>query len=104
VGEKTAVKLIAEFGSVENMLDNTDCIKGALHTKICQNAEQIRMSKSLVTIVTDAPVIFDPEELRRHEPDTEALMEVFRELEFKSFIVKYGGSPAPNEDAPTPPN
>jgi len=102
VGEKTAVKLIAEFGSVENMLDNTDCIKGALHTKICQNAEQIRMSKSLVTIVTDAPVIFDPEELRRHEPDTEALMEVFRELEFKSFIVKYGGSPAKSEAAPAP--
>lgn len=102
VGEKTAVKLIAQFGSVENMLENTDQIKGALQTKIRDNAEQIRMSKHLVTIVTDAPVDFDADELRRHEPDTEALMDVFRELEFKSFITKYGGTIAKSEPTPAP--
>ena len=102
VGEKTAVKLISQFGSVENMLENTEQIKGALQTKIRDNAEQIRMSKHLVTIVTDAPVDFDTEELQRHEPDTEALMEVFRELEFKSFIVKYGGTITKNEPQAAP--
>ena len=65
VGEKTAVKLIQQFGSVENMLEHTDEIKGALRTKVEANAGQIRMSKELVTICTDAPVPFDPEALRR---------------------------------------
>ena len=102
VGEKTAVKLIAEFGSVENMLEHTDSIKGALRKKIEDNAEQIRMSKDLVTIVTDAPVEFSPEELRRKEPDVDALVAIFKELEFKSYITKYSRSAAPAE-APAPP-
>ena len=94
VGEKTAAKLIAEFGSVENLLDNTDRLKGAIQKKITENADQIRMSKHLVTIVTDAPVDFDPDTLRRCEPDTQALLAIFKELEFKSFMIKYGGVPA----------
>ncbi len=94
VGEKTAVKLIGEYGSVENLLDNASSIKGALGKKIMDNAEQIRLSKHLVTIITDVPVKFDPEELRRCEPDIDALMKLFKELEFKSFILKLGGNPA----------
>lgn len=89
VGEKTAAKLIQEFGSVENLLKNTDKLKGALKAKIQDNAQQILMSKHLVTIVTDAPVDFNVEKLRRKEPDTEALVAIFRELEFKSYIAKY---------------
>ena len=100
VGEKTAAKLIAEYGSVENLLDNVDSLKGALHRKISENMEQIRLSKHLVTIVTDAPVDFDPESLRRKEPDTEALVKIFRELEFKSLISKYAGTGAPAPEAP----
>ena len=74
VGEKTAAKLIAEYGSVENLLDNADKLKGALQKKISENADQIRMSKELVTIVTDVPVDIEPEDLRRREPDVDALI------------------------------
>lgn len=89
VGEKTAVKLIAEFGSVENLLANTDSLKGVLQQKVMENADMIRLSKHLVTIVTDAPVELDIELLRRKEPDKKALLAIFKELEFKSYITKY---------------
>lgn len=104
VGEKTAAKLIAQFGSVENLLENTDQVKGALQKKIVDNAEQIRMSKRLVTIVTDAPVGISPAELVRREPDVEALVAIFRELEFRSFVKKWSGdSEAPAPAAPPVP-
>ena len=102
VGEKTAAKLIAEFGSVENLLDNTDKLQGAIQKKIRDNADQIRMSKHLVTIVTDAPVDIRPEQLRRCEPDVPALLEIFRELEFRSFIQKWGGTSVQVPEAPAP--
>lgn len=103
VGEKTAVKLIAQFGSVENMLAHTAEIKGALRTKIEDNEAQIRMSKELVTIVTDAPVPFDPKALRRSEPDVPALLALFKELEFKSFAAKFKSEDAPDAlPAPAP--
>ncbi|MDE6468213.1 MAG: DNA polymerase I [Muribaculaceae bacterium] len=92
VGEKTAVKLIEQFGSVENMLEHTDQIKGALQKKVVDNADLIRLSKELVTIATDAPVNFDAEALRRKEPDAEALVAIFRELEFNSYIKKYASA------------
>ena len=95
VGEKTAAKLIAEFGSVENLLDNTDKLKGALQKKIVDNAGQIRMSKELVTIITDVPTDITPESLRRQEPDTKALIAIYKELEFKSFITRLEVQPEP---------
>lgn len=101
VGEKTAVKLIQQFGSVENMLCHTSEIKGALRTKIETNEAQIRMSKELVTICTEAPVPFDPEALRRCEPDVEALLALFKELEFRSFAAKFT-SAAETAAAPAP--
>lgn len=88
VGEKTAAKLIAEWHSVENLLDNVDCLKGALRTKISENAEQIRFSKFLVTIRTDAPLDVTPEDLVRREPDIEALAAIYDELEFKTFAAR----------------
>ena len=102
VGEKTAAKLIAQFGSVENMLDNTDRIKGALRAKVEANAEQIRFSKFLVTIKTDVPLDVTPESLLRGEPDVKKLREIFKDLQFSSFLKKFGvqDSPAPKVEAP----
>ena len=100
VGEKTAAKLIEQFGSVENMLEHTDQIKGALQKKIVDNEALIRMSKELVTIITDAPVELKPETLRRTEPDIEALKTIYKELEFKSFLAKLGPSAT---EVPAPP-
>lgn len=88
VGEKTAQKLIAEFGSVENLLDHVDEIKGANQQKLRDNADQIRFSKVLATIKTDVPVDVDLEEMRRSEPDMSELLRIYQELEFRSFIAK----------------
>lgn len=85
VGEKTAVKLIQEFGSVDNLLDGTDRLKGALRKKIEENSQQIRDSYFLATIRTDVPVETDPEELVRKPEDKEKLSALFKELEFKSL-------------------
>ncbi len=85
VGEKTAVKLIQEYGDVENLLASTDTLKGALQKKISENAEQIRFSKFLATIRTDVPIEARPEDLERHEPDREKLFGLFRELEFRQL-------------------
>ncbi|MDE6311460.1 MAG: DNA polymerase I [Muribaculaceae bacterium] len=96
VGEKTAAKLIAEFGSVENLLAHTADLKGALKQKIVDNEAQIRMSKELVTICTDVPVDIAPEDFARREPDREALAAIFNELEFRTMAAKLGlESPAP---------
>ncbi|MDE6693383.1 MAG: DNA polymerase I, partial [Muribaculaceae bacterium] len=88
VGEKTAVKLINEWGSVENLLDHSDELKGALKKKVQDNAEQIRFSKYLVTIRTDVPVDITLDSLIRKEPDTERLVEIYKELEFRTFIAR----------------
>ena len=91
VGEKTAARLIGEWGTVENLLDHADCVKGALGAKIAANAGQIRFSKFLVTIKTDVPLDVRPEDLRRQQPDVEALTAVFDELEFKTMAARLTG-------------
>lgn len=88
VGPKTAAGLIAQFGSVENMLEHTSEIKGKLREKIESNAEQISQSKWLVTICTDVPLDINLEDLRREEPNEDALRTLFKELEFKSYLAK----------------
>lgn len=88
VGEKTAVKLINEWGSVENILSNVDKLKGALQKNVLNNIEQIKFSKYLVTIKTDVPVDITIDSLARKEPDTNKLIEIYTELEFKSLIAK----------------
>lgn len=93
VGEKTAQKLLSEFGSIENLLENTDKLKGALKTKIEENAEQIRFSKFLATIKTDVPIIFDAKKCNRDEPDIDRLTEIYKELEFRTFVNKLAGEP-----------
>ncbi len=88
VGEKTAQKLIAEFGSIDKLLAGTDRLKGALRVKVETNAEQIRFSKFLATIKTDVPITLDMDSLARTQPDEEALRSLFEELEFKNLIER----------------
>ena len=93
VGEKTAQKLIAQFGSIENLLANTDQLKGALKTKVESNREQIGFSKFLATIKTDVPIELDMDALVREEPEADALRRIFDELEFRSLIDRVLGKP-----------
>ena len=99
VGEKTAQKLIAQFGSIENLLAHTDQLKGALKTKVETNKEQIVFSKFLATIKTDVPIKLDMQALVREEPDKEALRKIFEELEFRTLIdrvLKKDATPPPS--------
>ena len=88
VGEKTASKLINEFGTVEQLLENTAQLKGKMREKVEAAVEDIKMSKFLATIRTDVPVELDLELLRLKEPDATKLQEIFTELEFKSFATR----------------
>lgn len=90
VGEKTAQKLLAEFGSIENLLANTHQLKGSLKTKIEENVENIRFSKFLATIVTDVPVTFDAALCIREKPDETRLAKIYMELEFNALLTKMG--------------
>ncbi len=85
VGEKTAAKLIEQFGTIENMLDHTDQIKGKLREKVEAAVDDIKMSKFLATIKTDVPVQVTLDDLKLEEPNEEELRKLFTELEFKSF-------------------
>ena len=88
VGEKTAQKLIAEFGSVENLLENTNQLKGAIKTKIESNVEEIKLSKFLATIKTDIPLTFDEEKLTLGNFNDGKLSKVFEELEFRNIKTR----------------
>ena len=85
VGEKTAAKLIEQFGTIENMLAHTDQIKGKLREKVEAAVDDIKMSKFLATIKTDVPVQVTLDDLKLEEPNEEELRKLFTELEFKSF-------------------
>ena len=93
VGPKTAAKLIGEFGSIDNMLDNSSKIKGKLREKVEAAVDDIRMSKFLATIRTDVPIELDLDSLKVEEPDTARLAEIFTELEFKSLLEKFVKKP-----------
>ncbi len=88
VGEKTAVKLINEFGTVEDMLSRVNEIKGALKTKVETHIDDIKLSKFLATIKTDVPIELNLTELKLSEPNEEELAKLFEELEFKSLANK----------------
>ena len=88
VGPKNAEKLIQQFGSIENLLTHTDELKGAQQKKVVENADQIRMSKWLATIITDVPVTLEADKLSRKPVDLEALREVFNELEFRTLTQR----------------
>ena len=85
-GEKTAQKLLTEFGSIENLLEHTDQLKGALKTKVETNRKMIEFSKFLATIKIDVPITLNMDELKREEPDEEELRKIFEEMEFRTLI------------------
>lgn len=89
VGEKTAKKLLAEFGSLENMLANTDKLKGALKDKIEANAELGVLSKKLATILLDCPVQFDEQDYELSKPDVEKTDALFQVLEFRQMKTQF---------------
>ena len=89
VGEKTAVKLLGQFGSIDSLLERTAELKGALKKKVEENADKIRFSKFLATIRTDVPVSLNLDELKVTEPDAPTLRRLFAELEFKTLSDKF---------------
>ncbi|MBR6437697.1 MAG: DNA polymerase I [Bacteroidales bacterium] len=88
VGEKTASKFVQEYGSLEGLLEHTDDLKGKMKENVINFAEQGRMSKMLATINTNAPVEFDAEELRVKQPNLQALLKIFEELEFRTMAKR----------------
>lgn len=97
VGPKTAEKLLQEFHSIENLLENTDKLKGSVRTKIEENKEQILLSKFLATIKIDVPISIEMDDLARKEKNEEELRRIFDELEFRTLTSRIFG----NENTPT---
>ena len=89
IGEKTAAKLIAQFGSIENLLENTHQLKGKLRENLEKFADQAVISKQLATILVDVPLPFEPEKLKMGEPDRQLLKKLFEELEFRTFAKRF---------------
>ena len=102
VGEKTAQKLISEFGSIENLLEHTDQLKGAIKTKVESNIEKIKFSKFLATIKTDVPIELDMEALKRETPNEEELKSIFEELEFRTLLDRVFKSEKKTQTKPAP--
>ena len=102
VGEKTAVKLIGDFGGIEQLIERSSELKGALRQKVEDNVEGIRFSKLLVTIKTDVPITLDLDLLSRKPVDMERLRPLFEELEFRSLLQRVTGG-AVSTPTPTKP-
>ncbi len=100
VGEKTAVALLRQFGSIENMLAHTDEIKGALRTKVESQVEEIKFSKFLATIRTDVPIALDEALLAKKEPNIDALTKLYQDLEFNTLLKKLAPSAISNANTP----
>lgn len=100
VGAKTAVKLLADFGSIEGLLSHTDQLKGALKKKVEENVQQIRESKVLATIVTDVPIDVTWDDMQRKTPNKEALVALYEDLEFRTFLRRLTGD-APATTTPS---
>jgi DNA polymerase-1 len=92
IGPKTAMKLISEFGSIENLLENTDKVKGKCREILEENREQIEFSKKLVKIELNVPMKFDEDILKLHDPDALKLKTLFDELEFKNLASRVLGT------------
>ena len=101
VGEKTAVALLQQFGSIENMLAHTDEIKGALRTKVESQVEEIKFSKFLATIRTDVPIALDESLLAKKEPNLDALTKLYQDLEFNTLLRKLSPVSSPSSPSST---
>lgn len=104
VGEKTAQKLIAEFGSVENLLEHTEELKGAIKNKVETNKEKITFSKFLATIKIDVPISLEMESLKREDPDEQKLRSIFDELEFRLLSKRIFNNETTTTSSPTQPS
>ncbi len=104
VGEKTAQKLIEEFGTIENLLERTEELKGSLRDKIETNKEMILFSKFLATIKTDVPIEFDSEKLKREKLNENELRKIFNELEFRNLTARIFGEEKLTTPPPSPKN
>lgn len=100
IGKKTAPILIREYGSVENLIAHAEELKPGLKKKVTENADMILLAKELVTIKTDVPVDIDFDSLRREDADTARLREIYKDLEFKTFLMRLG--PETPEPAASP--
>ncbi len=89
VGEKTAKKFLAEFGSMENLLENTDKLKGKMKEKVEANKELGLLSKKLATINLNAPIEFDADDYELNSPDFEEVNKIFKELEFRRIAEQF---------------
>lgn len=101
VGEKTAVKLINQFGSTENLLAHTDELKGKMREKVEKAKDDIKMSKFLATIRTDVPIALDLNALKVTQPDETQLRKIFEDLEFSRLASRFLGKPQ-KADKPSP--
>lgn len=96
IGEKTAYKLIQDYGSIDNIYENISKLKGKQKENFINDREVVKLARTLVTIVTDAPIDFSADEFAKHEPNEEALKAVFQELEFKNLAERlFGKTTAP---------
>ena len=93
VGEKTAVKLLQEFGSIDNLLKNTNQLKGALKNKVETQVEQIRFSRFLATIRQDVPIEFNEQSYLIQKPNITALTQLYKDLEFRSLLKNLAPNP-----------
>ena len=92
VGEKTAKKFLAEFGSMENLLANTHLLKGKMREKVEKAKDLGLLSKKLATIMLDVPVTFDAENFTLDQPDIQKVTELFNELEFRNLLVNFSNT------------
>ncbi|MDX1285183.1 MAG: DNA polymerase I, partial [Draconibacterium sp.] len=99
VGPKSAQKLITDFGSVDGIYQNTDKLKGKQKERLIENEEQVRLSKTLATIITDVPIDFEKGKLAKQEIHKEDLKKLFEELEFRTLITRLNLTDAPVETA-----
>ncbi len=99
VGEKTAIKLLQEFGDIDTLLANTDKLKGALKQKVETQVEQIRFSRFLATIKTDVPMVLDADLLAKREPNWEELTRIYTHWEFRTLLRKNQESRAKSQDS-----
>lgn len=101
IGEKTSKKLVAQYGSVEGLIEHAEELKGKQKENVINFADQGRMSKMLATIIVDVDVPFDPEDLKMCDPDPEKIKEIFTELEFRNMAKRILGEEIVVTAAPT---
>ena len=100
IGPKTAAKLLAEYDTVENLIDHVDALKGKQQERVREHADQARLSKKLATILLDVPISVDWDDLQLESPSKEKLAPLFAEFEFRTFYKRLFGSESSPQQEP----